>query len=96
MREKLWEFDTDQVHIHYLANPGFSSTFVWNCNWLSIIWKSSGGWGILPVSSFDQTGTSGREKHTINKHIQYMHKIKIAAEIKRAPIHTIDYAFSKQ
>lgn len=47
--------------IIYLAKPGFSSILLSaNCIWLSIIWKSSFGWGILPVSSFDQTGTSLR------------------------------------
>ena len=31
------------------------------CRWLSMIWKSSGGWGILPDSSLDQTGMLSTE-----------------------------------
>ena len=95
MIKKLWDSDNEHAHTHYLANPGFGSTFVWNCNWLSIIWKSSGGWGILPVSSFDQTGTSGREKHTKKTYSVHAQN-QDCSRNKKTPIHTINYAISKQ
>lgn len=47
--------------LNYLLNDiGFPISISGSiiCIWLSIIWNNSWGWGILPVSNFDHTGTS--------------------------------------
>ena len=47
--------------LFYLTKSGFWSSLSVNWRWLSMIWNSSWGCGILPVSSFDQIGTSFKE-----------------------------------
>jgi hypothetical protein len=41
-------------------NTEHCNIYAAKCMWFSIILNSSGGWGILPVSSLDHTGISAK------------------------------------